>query len=291
VRPVTDELLLGISGATATVIGLFLVGVFLFIEAGMRRAADSRHEALQPYMRAGTRIVLVLFAVPLLLPFALVAADLSWARVLFVVLSLVLVATNVDSAVRVGASRVTGRRTLLINEVVGTVGVVAIVVLPWLRGGLRPDREDLTLSALIAFATAFVSVGAIALSAFDIAHLDRAGTRPSGAVQRAGGVMFVRGTAGLDPSGVASAPVAEQLAVLWSNVRRLLALNGRTLDDVVRVTSYVHDTASTADCDAARTAALADRAVQTSTVVTTTLPTGWLVDIEVVAEEPRTPGS
>lgn len=276
-RPVSEELLLGIAGVTATVTGLFLVGVFVFVEAGLRRAEDSGHAVLRPYMRASTRIVMVLFAMPLLLPLALAAFDLSWARALYVVLSLALIATNVDTAVRVGSTRITGSRTLLFNEVAGTVGVVAIVVVPWARGGLRPDREDLTLAALIALATAFASVATIALSGFDIERLDAAPTPP------AGRLMFVLGTTGLDSPNVDNAP--EQLALLWSNIRRSLAAAGMTLDDVVRVTSYLRDDAYAEENDAARTAALSDRTVPASAVVTSTLADGWLVDIEVVAAD------
>jgi enamine deaminase RidA (YjgF/YER057c/UK114 family) len=286
-RPVTDELLLGIAGVTATVIGLFLVGVFLFIEAGMRRADDTGHAVLRPYLRAGTRIVLVLFAMPLLLPLALAALDISWARALYVVLCLVLLAANVETVIRVGAARVTGTRTMLFNEIAGTVGVLAILVLPWALGGLRPDREDLTLAALIALATAFVSVAAIAMSAFDISRLDQAPTRPTVHAQRAGDVVFVLGSAGLDASNVDGVPVEEQLALVWSNIRRTLGAEGRTLDDVIRVTSYLRDAGYAEANDAARTDALGDRAVPSSTVVTSTIGQGWLVDIEVVTREPN----
>jgi enamine deaminase RidA (YjgF/YER057c/UK114 family) len=283
VRPVTDELLLGIAGVTATVMGLFFVGVLLFIEAGMRRSEDSGHALLRPYLRAGTRIVLVVFAIPLLLPLALAAFDLSWCRALFVVMSVVLIAANVDSAVRVGTTRITGARTLLVNEIAGTAGVVAIVALPWILGGARPDREDLTLASLLALATAFFSVGAVVLAAFDIWRLDRAAALPGGEPQRAGDIVFLLGSTGLEKPTVDGA--ADQLALLWSNVRRMLAGAGMTLDDVVRVTSYLRDDAYAGDNDAARTAALGDRTVPASAVVTGTLGGGWLVDIEVAAAE------
>lgn len=140
-------------------------------------------------------------------------------------LSVLLVVANVETAVKVRATRVTQSRTLLLNEIAGTVGVVAIVVLPWILGGLRPSREDLTLAAFLALATAFASVGAIALSTFDLARLDSA---PPGAEVRllrpAGGVypatddyahgveirdprrlVFVAGTMGLDRAGAAGA--------------------------------------------------------------------------------------
>lgn len=309
-RPVTDELLLGIAGVSATVVGLFLVGVFFYIEAGMRSPEGSGRAALRPYMRAGTRIVLLLFAMALLLSLTLAAFDLSWSRVLFLVLSVLLVAANVDTAVRVPATRVTGTSTLLLNEVAGSVGVAAIVVLPLIRGGLRPSREDLTLATLIALATAFVSVGAIALSAFDVARLDAAadqqvtpaiGTEiralhPTDGVYPAPGdsahavevrgasrLVFVAGTMGLDAAGVAGASIGKQLELVWSNLRTILAAADMTLDDVVRVTSYLRDAAYADENSRARADALGDRAVPTTTVVTETLADDWLVEIEVIA--------
>ncbi len=60
-----------------------------------------------------------MFAISLGLSLALVALTLPWARALFAVLSLVLVAANVDSAVRVrGVAKATGSTALLVNEVV-----------------------------------------------------------------------------------------------------------------------------------------------------------------------------
>jgi hypothetical protein len=51
----------------------------------------------------------------------------------------------------------------------GTVGVVAIVLLPWVLGGFDPTREDLTWAILIAFGTAFLSLVTLLLSVFDLA--------------------------------------------------------------------------------------------------------------------------
>ena len=170
-RPVTDELLLGIAGVSATVVGLFLVGAFFYVEAGMRQQDGRARATMQPYMRAGTRIVMILFALALFLSLALAALDLAWARALYVVLTLLLIAANVETALRVRSVGLPGQpRTLLLNEIVGTIGVLLIAVLPWAIGGWRPGREELTLAALLALGTAFVSVGAMALCAFDPAR-------------------------------------------------------------------------------------------------------------------------
>jgi hypothetical protein len=170
VRPVTEGVLMGIAGAAATVIGLFLVGVFFYVEAGLRQPAGPTRAALRPYMRAGVRIVMLLFALALFLPLALATLDLAWARAVYVVLTVLLMAANVETALRL--RRAAGGRTLVLNEIAGTVGVVLIAVLPWALGGGRPGREELTLAAVLALAAAFLSVSAMALSAFDTAVSD-----------------------------------------------------------------------------------------------------------------------
>jgi hypothetical protein len=171
-REVSDAFLLNMAEVSATLIGLFLVGVFFYVETGLRRA-DQARKVFEPYLRAGTRITLIVFAIPLGLSLTLVALETFWARVLFALLSLVLLAANVDSALRIrGVARVTGSTALLVNEVVGSVVVVLLVVMPWVLGGLRPTREDLTWAILLSFAAGFLSISATVMSAFDIARLE-----------------------------------------------------------------------------------------------------------------------
>lgn len=178
-RQVSDAFLLNMAEVSAALVGLFLVGIFLYVESGFRRS-DPAHEALERYFRAGTRIVLILYAIPLGLSLVLVVLEPAWTRVLFVLLSLLLLAANVDTAVRIrGVSKVTGSTTFLVNEVVGTVGVLALVAIPWVLGGLHPTREDLTWAILLSFAMGFLSVCALVLSIFDIARFEAA-TRPGG---------------------------------------------------------------------------------------------------------------
>jgi hypothetical protein len=64
------------------------------------------------------------------------------------------------------------------NEVLGSVRVLVLVVLPWSLGGLHPTREDLTWAILLAFATGFISIIALVLSVFDTARF--AARRPGG---------------------------------------------------------------------------------------------------------------
>ena len=174
-QPVSDGFLLQVAEISAGLVGLFLVGVFFFIQTGFRRVTEAG-EVVEAYFRSGTRIVLVLFAIPIFLSLSLVALDPVWSRVLFVVLSLVLIAANVDSAMRARPiARSYGMLALSVNEVLGTIGVLVLVTIPWILGGFNPTREDLTWAILIAFLIGFLSISALVLSAFDLARLDEVG--------------------------------------------------------------------------------------------------------------------
>jgi enamine deaminase RidA (YjgF/YER057c/UK114 family) len=102
-------------------------------------------------------------------------------------------------------------------------------------------------------------------------------------VRAAERMLFVSGTMGLDADGNAGATLDEQLELVWSNIRAILASADMTVDNVVRVTSYLRD-ADYADVNAAaRNAALNGRLVPTTAIVVQTLVSDWLVEIEVVA--------
>jgi len=168
-REVSDLFLLNMAEISAALVGLFLVGVFFFVERGFTRAG--RGGAMEGYFRSGTRIVFVLFAIPLFVPLTLVAMNPVWSHLTFLGLSAVLVAANVDSARRVRAIfPLRSSRTLVLNEIAGTATVVLIVLLPWILGGIDPTREDLTWSLMLAFAAGFLSVCALVLTAYDMAR-------------------------------------------------------------------------------------------------------------------------
>jgi hypothetical protein len=166
-RPVTDAFLLQVAEVSATLLGLFLVGVFFFAETGFRRLHG--REVVQPYFRAGTRIVLLLLALPLGLSLTLVTLEMDWNRVLFAIISVLLLAANADTLRRISAvAGVSGRASaLVLNELLGTAAVLALVVIPWALGGLDPSREDLTWSILLSLGAGFVSASAVVLSVFD----------------------------------------------------------------------------------------------------------------------------
>jgi hypothetical protein len=174
-RDVSDGFLLNMAEVSASLIGLFLVGVFFYVETSFRWSSAAS-DVVEPYFRASTRIVSILYSIPLVLPLTLVILAPLWTRILLVVLSLGLVVANLDTAARIRAvARVTGSTALLVNEIAGSVAVVVIVTEPWILGGFHPLREDLTWAILLSFATGFASICALVLSAFDIAKVEIAG--------------------------------------------------------------------------------------------------------------------
>jgi enamine deaminase RidA (YjgF/YER057c/UK114 family) len=96
-------------------------------------------------------------------------------------------------------------------------------------------------------------------------------------------LLFVSGTMGLDAEGRPGATLEEQLALIWSNIRAILASADMTLDNIVRLTSYLTDPSYAEANAAARVAALGGRTIPTTAIVAQTLVSDWLVEIEVIA--------
>ena len=95
--------------------------------------------------------------------------------------------------------------------------------------------------------------------------------------------LYVAGTMGLDPGGRPAATLEAQFELVWANIRRILAAADMTVDNIVRVTSYLRDAAYVGANQRARIAALGGRRVPTTAIVVATLDPGWLVEIEVIA--------
>lgn len=102
-------------------------------------------------------------------------------------------------------------------------------------------------------------------------------------VRGAARLLFVAGTMGLDPEGAAPGTVEEQLDLIWRNLRTILASAGMTVDNIVRLTSYLRDPSYVEANAAARTAALGGRLIPTTAIIVQTLDPSWLVEIEIIA--------
>ncbi|WP_225772151.1 RidA family protein [Inquilinus sp. Marseille-Q2685] len=96
-------------------------------------------------------------------------------------------------------------------------------------------------------------------------------------------ILYVAGTMGLDAQGMPGATLEQQLELIWSNIRTILAGADMTVRNIVRITSYLRDPAYAEANQAARIAALDGHVVPTTALVAQTLSPDWLVEIEVIA--------
>ena len=97
--------------------------------------------------------------------------------------------------------------------------------------------------------------------------------------------LYVSGTMGLNEQGIAGKTLSDQLALIWSNIRTILASAGMTVDNIVRITSYLRDASYAQENQNARVAALKGHVVPTTAVVAQTLVDDWLVEIEIIAAD------
>jgi 2-iminobutanoate/2-iminopropanoate deaminase len=102
-------------------------------------------------------------------------------------------------------------------------------------------------------------------------------------VQNPQRLLFVSGTMGLDEQGVPGDTLTEQLDLIWSNIRAILASADMTVDNIVRLTAYLRDPAYAEENAEARVAALGGRVIPTTAIVAQTLVSDWMVEIEVIA--------
>jgi enamine deaminase RidA (YjgF/YER057c/UK114 family) len=95
--------------------------------------------------------------------------------------------------------------------------------------------------------------------------------------------LFLAGTMGLDERGEPGETLTDQLELVWANIREILAEAGMTVDNLVRVTSYLRDVSYVEENTAARMAALGGRRIPTTAIIVGTLDERWLVEIEAIA--------
>jgi enamine deaminase RidA (YjgF/YER057c/UK114 family) len=96
-------------------------------------------------------------------------------------------------------------------------------------------------------------------------------------------LLFVAGTMGLDARGEPPPMLDAQLELVWSNIRTILKSADMTVDNIVRLTSFLTDRAYADANAAARIKALGSRRIPTTAIIVGTLDPRWLLEIEVVA--------
>ncbi len=96
-------------------------------------------------------------------------------------------------------------------------------------------------------------------------------------------IVFVAGTMGLEKDGDAPASIDRQLEMIWNNIGAILASADMSVDNIVRLTSYLADRSYAEANGAARVRALGGRVIPTTAIVAQLLDPTWLVEIEVIA--------
>lgn len=95
--------------------------------------------------------------------------------------------------------------------------------------------------------------------------------------------LYISGTMGLDNNGVAGKTIENQLVLVWDNIRTILKSADMSVDNIVRLTSYMRsDKFMQANADA-RLEALNNRKIPTTAIIAQTLMEDWLIEIEVIA--------
>lgn len=102
-------------------------------------------------------------------------------------------------------------------------------------------------------------------------------------VRRPERFLYVSGTMGLNPAGIAGATLEKQLDLIWANLRTILASANMTVDNIVRLTSYLRHASYAEQNAQARIAALKGRTIPTTAIVVETLKPEWLVELEIIA--------
>jgi hypothetical protein len=185
VHEVTDEVLLGLAGIAATLVGTFIVAVFFYLDSALHRSRGAAGSTPDQYMRAGTRWVLIAYSLPLFVPLALIGAEPVWAYVAFLVFAGALVVATVDTTRRILKKGATGRSpALAANEAITTSAVATLVVLPWILGGWIPSPRDLVPSLLLALAIGFTSTATVIMSVFDAERTPAPAPEPTASSRR-----------------------------------------------------------------------------------------------------------
>lgn len=167
-KPVSDAFLLQFAGIAASLLGFLVVGVFFYVQRGMfPRAA----QVAQQYMQAAARTVIVLYGMTLGVSLGLVVLEPSWAALLYLCLSLVLLWSVIRTSVAIDRLH-EALELRVMPQVPMWLAAVASLSGPWVMGGIDPSREQLTAAVLFLGVLAFASSASLVLSTFDISRLE-----------------------------------------------------------------------------------------------------------------------
>lgn len=168
---VSEGLLLTIAQIAATLIGLLVVGVFFYIETGYRRLTTFDREAAA-FLRATTKLILLLYSMVLGISVALVAFEPHVVTALFAALSVAVFAVLIEMTRRSRELPSAVRRRHAAAWMVWPPTVFALA-LPWVIGGWPVSAHALVTTLFLVGALSFFITGGLLLFAFDLASVER----------------------------------------------------------------------------------------------------------------------
>jgi len=102
-------------------------------------------------------------------------------------------------------------------------------------------------------------------------------------VTEAGRWLFLSGQVPITPDGGVPADFEGQCRQVWANIETQLRAAGMTLDNLVKVTTFLSDRRFAAENRSVRLEILAGRQPALTVIVTGLFEADWLVEIEAVA--------
>jgi len=109
---------------------------------------------------------------------------------------------------------------------------------------------------------------------------------PYSPAMRAGDLLFVAGQVGVRDGTLVSGDTVDQLKQAFANLRGVLADNGATLDDVVKITVFLRHMSDFPRMNEAYIAEVGDHRPARTTVAVAELPVNALVEIDAIAFAP-----
>jgi enamine deaminase RidA (YjgF/YER057c/UK114 family) len=102
-------------------------------------------------------------------------------------------------------------------------------------------------------------------------------------VQGATRLLFISGQIPMAPDGTVPATFADQCRLVWTNIDHQLTAAGMTLDNLVKITTFLSSRAYAAENSAVREAVLGSRTPALTVIITGIFDETWLVEIEAIA--------
>lgn len=184
-NPVPESFLLTVAAISATLVGLLLLGAFFYVETGFRRAAAIAPHG-GPFLRATTKLTLLLYSLVLGMSLALVVLRPLPLAFLYGTLGLAVLGGLVEWTRRYRDLRL----VLPVPRESPWLMWPAVVLLlgfPWVLDGWQLGRETMTWMLLGVGSLAVMSTAGLVLTSFDLAGWEAAAAAGPSDEERVGG--------------------------------------------------------------------------------------------------------